>query len=154
MVERAQMAAQALFLVVYWCGQVVSRLVGLVAGTDKVLFVEVLSQLMALKSLRYQTGPLMGRVLTKLVRRSYGSVALVARGKDAVALRQRDVGRVDCMLRRSGSGAREGRIRRAGLGASQVGTSRLHEEAQDIGRTAAALPMVSLSDWRKHLSWQ
>ena len=89
-----------------------------------------------------------------MVRRSYGSVALVARGKDAVALRQRDIGRVQDMLRRGCSGARKCRIRRAGLGASQVCTSRLHEEAQDIGWTAAALPMVLLSEWTKHLSWQ
>jgi hypothetical protein len=48
------------------------------------------------------------------------------------------------MLRRGGLCARKDRIRRAGLGASQVRTSRLHEEAQDIGRRAAAVPLMSL----------
>ena len=129
-------------------------LFGLVGGIAQVVRGLILSQLTALKSLRYQTGPLARRALARVMGRSYGSVALVARGKDAVALRQRDIGRVQDMLLRGCSGAREGRIRRAGLGASQVRTSRLHEEAQDIGRTAAAVPMVSLSDWRKHLNRQ
>jgi hypothetical protein len=48
------------------------------------------------------------------------------------------------MLRGSRLCARKDRIRRAGLGASQVRTSRLHEEAQDIGRTAAAVLLMSL----------
>jgi hypothetical protein len=144
--ERGLMAVRALFLVVCSRSQVVLVVIGAVVGMAKVLGGWVLSQLMALKSLRYQTGPLVGRVLARVMGGSYGSVALVARGKDAVALRQRDIGRVQAMLRGSRLCARKDRIRRAGLGASQVRTSRLHEEAQDIGRTAAALPLMSLSD--------
>lgn len=114
--ERGLMVTQALSLVVGLCRRVVSRLGGLVGGMAKVL----LSQLITLKSLRYQTGPFVRRVFARVMGRSYGSVALVARGEDAVALRQRDIGRVRDMLQRSCAGAREDRIRRAGLGASQV----------------------------------
>jgi hypothetical protein len=69
-------------------------LVELVAEMGLVVRERVLSQLMALQGLGYQTVPLVVRELARVMRRSYGSVALVARGKDAVALRQRDIGRV------------------------------------------------------------
>lgn len=86
-VERGLMVTWALFWVVCLCGRVVWVLTRLVAEMLLVVRERVLSQLMALKGLGYQTVPLVVRELARVMRRSYGSVALVARGKDAVALR-------------------------------------------------------------------
>lgn len=107
------MAVKALFLVVCRCCYVASGLERLVVEMANVFGLRFLSQLTALQSLRYQAGPLERRILSRLLRRSYGSVALVARGKDTVALRQRDGGRVQGMLGGNGIAARKNWI--AGL---------------------------------------
>lgn len=107
---RALIAIKALFLI---ARRKVAVLLAVVVWIN-VLPLRVLLQLVALKSQRYQTGPLVGRLLARLLGRSYGRVALVVRGKDAVALRQRDCGGIQDILGR-GVGARKDRIGWAGL---------------------------------------